>query len=100
MPCICGKSGYLKKALKDKMQVWKEYEENYLMKEISVSGKLSADKNDGPCQNVTESDVVETLCSMKEGKAGGPNGVASNLLKLCRAESVKRLKAVANGLLD
>ena len=79
------------------MQVWKEHKEKASNKENEWSGKLSADRNDGPCQNVTEIGVMEALCSMKAGKAGGANGVTSDLLELC-GESVKRLKDMENSL--
>ena len=69
------------------MQVWKEYEEELHNKKMS--GKLSADKNDTLCQNVTKNDVVKALGGMKAGKAGGPSRVISDLLKLCGKESVK-----------
>ena len=63
---------------------------------MNRSGKFRADKNKGLCQNVTENDMVEVLCSMKAGKAGGSIRVTSDL-KLCRQENVKILKG---GLLD
>ena len=56
--------GKRKLALKDKMQVWKQFEEELLNEENEWSEKLSADKNDEPCQNVPENDMVEALCCM------------------------------------
>ena len=50
-------------------------------------------KNEGPCQNVFENDVVKALCNIKAGKTGSPSEVTSE-------ESVKKLKYVANVLLD
>ena len=72
--------------LENNMLVWKEYEQELLKK--SSSGTLSADKNNA-CQNVTENDAIETLCSMKAGKAGGPSDITSNLLTKWRRKCKK-----------
>ena len=57
--------------------MWKEQE--LLNKENVCSRKLYADKNEGPYQSVSEFDVVEILCGMKEEKAGDPSKVTSDL---------------------
>jgi len=57
-------------------------------------------KNDGPGEKVTIEIVLEALRFMKSGKAAGPSGVTSDLLKVCGIESAKRLANVANDLLQ
>jgi len=57
-------------------------------------------KSEGPCEKVTLEDVLEALRLMKIGKAAGPSGVTSDLLKVCGIESVKRLAYVANDMLQ
>jgi len=57
---------------------------------------LKVMKNEGPCEKVTQEDVLEALRFMKNGNAVGPSGVTIDLLKVCGIESTKRLVNVAN----
>jgi len=43
---------------------------------------------------------MKALRFMKNGKAAGPSGVTSDLLKVCGIESAKRLANVANDMLQ
>ena len=76
--------------MRDKIQEWKEYEEELISKENDRSGKLSADKNYGSCQNVTKNDVMEVLCGMKTGKTGSPSKVTADFLKQCEEKRIKK----------
>ena len=44
--------------------------------------------------------VMEALNLMKTGKAAGPSGITSELLKVCEDECVKKLAEVADDLLQ
>ena len=44
--------------------------------------------------------IVEALNCMKAGKAARPSGVTSELLKVCKNNSVKKSAEVANELLQ
>ena len=48
MQCILGKDGNIKVSLKDKMEVWKKYEEKLRSDEIKWSRELNVEKNEGP----------------------------------------------------
>jgi len=61
---------------------------------------LEVMNNEGSCEKVTREAVLEALRFMKNGKASGPNGVTSNLLKICDIESAKRLANVENDMLQ
>ena len=84
MPCIHGKNGNTKVNLKDKMEVWKEYEDKLLNEENKSSGALIVDLNEGPFENVSVKIVVEELNQMKARKAVGPNGITSELQRVCK----------------
>ena len=46
LPCIYGKDENIDTNLKDKMEVWKEYEEKLLNEENEYSGKLNVKTNE------------------------------------------------------
>jgi len=100
MPYVRGKNGELKVTLSDKIKVWKEYAEKLLNEENEWDGRLDAEMNEGPCEEISEDEVKDALSRMKVGKAAGPSGVTAELLKVCGVASVKRLMEVANGLLE
>ena len=52
-------------ALNDKMQVRKEYKKELLNEENACSGKVMANKNQGPCEKVLANDVVKALYRTK-----------------------------------
>jgi hypothetical protein len=100
MPCVRGKDGELKVTLKDKIEVWMEYEKQLLNEENEWDRVVNAEQNEGPCERVSEEAVEDALSKMKAGKAAGPSGVTADLLKVCGEASVKRLTEIANGLLE
>ena len=100
IPCIRGKGGEMKVALKDRIEVWEEYAKKLLNEENEWNGISKAETNEGPCESVSEEAVKDALNKMKSGKAAGPSGVTADLLKVCGEDGVKRLTEVANGLLD
>ena len=100
MPCVRGTDGKLVLTLKDKIKVWKEYEEILLNEENEWSNDLKMAKVEGPCENVSVEAVMEALNLMNAKKAAGPSGVTSDLLKVCEKESVNKLVRVANDMLE
>ena len=57
-------------------------------------------KVEGPCEQVSTEDMMEALVLMNTGKAAGPSEVTVELLNICKKESVRRLAAVANNMLE
>ena len=56
-------------------------------------------KSLGPCEKVSVKAVTKALNLMKTGKAAGPSDVTSEVLIVCKDESVKKLAQVADDLL-
>ena len=98
MPCIRSKHGNIKLNLKDKMKVWKEYEEGtegILNEENEWSEELNVEKKEGLCEKVCKSSYG-SIKSHENQKAAGPSGVA----KMCKNEGVKKLAEVVDYLLQ
>ena len=100
MPCILGKDRKLKVMLCKKIKVWKEYEEKLLNEENDWHKSLEIAKVEGPCEQVSLEDVMETFALMNEGNVAGPSRVTVELLNVCKKEAVRRLAEVANNMLE
>ncbi len=84
--------GNIKMGEADIMQRWERYfsvlnEENQYELEDHI-------KVEGPILSVTEKEVTEALQKMKRGKAPGPSGVTTDLLKYAEETGVQELKQV------
>ena len=100
IPRICGKDDQLMVSWKDRIEVWKEYEESLLYNESKWSGMFSnLGQIEGPCEKVAEGMVEEALGRLKTEKAAGPTAVTVDLFKVVDKDCIKRLMDVANGLL-
>ena len=83
MPSIHGKDRNTKVNLEDKMEVWKD-EEKLLNEKNKLSGELIVELNEGPFKNVSVKVIMEELNLMEARKAAGPNGITSELQKVCK----------------
>ena len=76
MPCICDKDENIKLSPKDKMEIWKDYEEN------EWSGQLNVEKQTkGHIKVSVKRSSYGSTNLMKTGKAAGLSGITSDLLK-------------------
>ncbi len=75
------------------MQRWKRYFSELLNVEnqYEIEDHL---KVEGPIMGVTEKEVEEALKRMKRGKAPGPSGVMTDLLRYGEETGVQELKKV------
>ena len=62
------------------MERWKSYFDE-LLNEVNEYLLKEESKVEGPIKAVTEEEVEESLKNMKNGKAPGPSGVTSDLLR-------------------
>ena len=69
-------------------------EENDWHKSLEIA------KVEGPCEQVSLEDVMETFALMNEGNVAGPSRVTVELLNVCKKEAVRRLAEVANNMLE
>ena len=58
------------------------------------------EKREGPCDIVPEKDVENTLYRRKTGKVVGAGEITADSLKFMGQDSIKRIRDVANGLLE
>ncbi len=75
------------------MQIWKRYFSELLNEENQYELQDHL-KVEGPILGVTEKEVEEALQKMKRGKAPGPSGVTTKLLKYAGETGVRELKKV------
>ena len=83
----------------DKLKEPEEYVNILLNVENKWDGNLINVNVEAPYERFVKEDVRKAVSSMKTGKAAGPSGIASGLLKLCGKGSVRILLKVSNGFL-
>ena len=80
------------------MRQWKQYFENLLNEcnehELELVGKV-----EGPIENVTSEIVERALKKMKNGKAPGPSGITSDLLKAAGKPAIEELTRVYENII-
>ena len=62
-------------SLEDKKKVWKQYKENLPNEENEWSGKLNAEKNEGPCEKLSIKTVTQAINLIKTTKAAELSGI-------------------------
>ena len=77
---------------------WRGYFRNLLNEENPYRIE-EARKVEGPVERIEEEEVVSAMKEMKRGRAPGPSGVTSDLLKLAGKESVKELTRIFNEIM-
>ena len=91
---IGDKNGTLKVKEQKVMERWRTYFSS-LLNEYQLEEE---DKVEGPLWVVTKQIVEQALKSMKVGKAPGPSGVTSDLIKAARATGVKELFQICKSI--
>ena len=61
--------------------IWKDYMEKLLNEENVWDNETVCEKTEGPGCHITREEVAKALRKMKPGKAAGPSGVVSEMLK-------------------
>ena len=84
---------------KEIRDTWKEYFSDLLNQENPNTIEDTCPVL-GPIQEVTEEEVGAALRGMKPGKAAGPSGVTSDLIKMAGDPMVKVLRKIFNGILS
>ena len=77
---IKDENGEIKIKEEDIMSRWKQYFEK-LLNECNEYDLEDVSRTEGPIENVTTGEVRGSLKKMKNGKAPGPSGITSDLLK-------------------
>ncbi len=85
--------GNIKVEKADIIQRWKRYFSELLNEENQYETEDHL-KVEGPILGVTEKEVEEALQKMKRGKAPGPSGVTTYLLRYAGETGVRELKKV------
>jgi hypothetical protein len=83
---------------KEIMECWRDYFEKLLNEQNEYQIDNTA-KVEGPVKEITEKEVETALKEMKKGKAAGPTGVTSDLLKATGRVGVRELTNIVNQLL-
>ena len=79
--CLKDENGKLVVGEENLKKTWKEYMEKLLNVENEWDGKVDADRIEGPQQAITKVEVRKAIKKMRTGKAGGPSGIVSDMLK-------------------
>ena len=83
MPCaaVKDKNGRILVEDQEILTRWKEYFEELLNVENERESLESADKVEGPIEEITATEVRDALKDMKMRKAGGPSGITTEYWK-------------------
>jgi hypothetical protein len=79
--CLKESSGRIVTDSKGIKKTWKDYMEKLLNEENDWDHDVACEKISGPCCRITRVEVEKALKKMKKGKAAGPSGVVSEMLK-------------------
>ena len=63
-------------------KIWRKYMENLLNVENYWNGEVDCPEVLGPCCLITEEEVAVAINGLKIGKAAGPTGVVSEMMKV------------------
>ena len=72
--------------------------EKLLNVENEWDGIVDCDKTHGPCCQITKAEVTKALHEMKQGKAAGPMGVVSEMMKAAGDRGVNWLTTLFNNI--
>ena len=77
------------------MERWREYFEDLLNEQNDYQVEETA-RVEGPLEEITEEEIEKALREMKNGKAAGPTGVTSELLKAAGSVGLRQLTNIMN----
>ena len=92
--CIKDDTGNLSLTTESKKAAWKQHYERLLNEEFPWS--LSSDPVEGPPIFITVAMVLKALSKMKTGKAAGPSGIVSEMLKAAGEAGARLVADLAN----
>ena len=75
---------------------WREYTERLMNVENDWDGVMEADMVEGPRERITEEEVKRTIRQMKIGKAAGPSGVVSEMLRAAGQAGIESMTSICN----
>ena len=95
--CVRNDAGELSLSDDDKMKAWVEHFSRLLNMEFDWPSDLLSEvlPVEGPPPPVTVAHIQKALGKMKQGKAAGPSGVISEMLKAAGEEGLEKLRLLA-----
>ncbi|MBJ3377342.1 hypothetical protein JGC18_24880, partial [Salmonella enterica subsp. enterica serovar Typhimurium] len=79
---------------------WKSYMEKLLNVENAWDKDVSSGKAEGSSCRITDAEVEKAIGRMKKGKAAGPTGVVTEMLKASQEVGVQWLTDLSNRIID
>ena len=95
---IKDENGEIKIKEEEIMSRWKQYFEK-LLNECNEYDLEDVSRTEGPIENVTSEEVKGSLKKMKNGKAPGPSGITSDLLKAAGEPVVEELHRIYENIM-
>ena len=98
--CVKDREGKIQVEEAKIKEVWREYYKNLLNEEFvwDKEGLVGLEPYSGPCELITESEVKLAIQQAKNGKAVGPSGVASDMLKAAGEAGVRWVTDLCNAI--
>ena len=78
---------------------WKAYMEKLLNEENEWDEIIDVDKVEGPQQEISKEEVEKAIANMRNGKAAGPSGVVSDMVKAGGKTMVESFTDLCNGII-
>ena len=79
-------------------KTWKDYMEKLMNEENDWDKDVLCDKTEGPCCKISSEEVEKAIKKMKIGKAAGPSGVVSEMIKAADGIGVAWLTDLCNSI--
>ena len=99
--CLRRNNGQIVVDVKERLEEWRKYVDKLLNHENDWNGHLPNNVPvEGPVRKVETGEVRKAVQEMKNGKAAGPSGVNSEMLKIAEGLTVEQLTKVANSMLE
>ena len=98
--CLRGGDGRLGFIEEDRAKIWKEHMEKIMNEENEWDRMVETDVVEGPVEKVARNEIVETIQSIKSGKATGPSEVSVEMKVASGEIGVKVIMKLCQRLLD
>jgi hypothetical protein len=100
--CVNNKGGVIVTDEGEIRDRWKEYFDQLLNEEFDWDRRnlTEAGVVCGPSEEISEEEVFNAVGAMKNGKAGGPSGVVSEMLKASGSEGIRWMTTLFNKIIS
>ena len=97
--CVKDEGGNIVTDSRGVKEVWRKYMDRLLNVENNWDGDVGSDKVEGECCPIMAAEVLRALKAMKEGKAAGPSGVVTEMLKAAGDVGVQWMTDLCNSVM-